>query len=198
MTTTTNRSKGIDYHLRALGFKDRANLRIVASDNRVFDNGAIRSKPDWVIENLVSRVVTVIEYKSRNLTSSGPTPYETYEAIINANVVEYVLSEEREYTVKVNCVLLYGNDQIIHVAKDDLDRYSLNEMALEAPTELMFIGVTPMIRDRVASTHLARLLVDPYFDDPHFDNVCAAQLGRQAHQQIKRLGLTVSSAPSEI
>jgi len=185
--------KGLDYHFRALGFKNRRDLRLIAADDQCFDNGIIVSKPDWVIEDTRRRMTMVIEYKSRVLGSGSPKAYEAYETLIHADVVEDVLSKERDYPVKVSCAILYGDGEIVALDRTSERKVELYERAVEAPTELFFLGVYDKVRSRVRATDMARLLSDPDFTDSNFNDLAAANVGALAHKQVRNIGPKIST-----
>ena len=186
---TCNPDTGTDYHLRALGFRDRKDLRVLAADNKVFSDGLIVCKPDWLIQNLRTGEILDISYKSRLLGESrSETAYEFWQLAAEYTCLLDALKPFAGVNPKIRTAIVYGDGRIlkVEVKPDDVDE--IMRAAMDCPTHLYFIGQEPRPRDTVSASKLARYMVDPYYTDPKFDQWNRAQAGIRAHNLVKSFG----------
>jgi hypothetical protein len=169
-----NQNKGIDYHLRALGMENRAGWTILARDDRIYSNGIISCKPDFVLSNPQEGKMMVIEWKSRDLGEGEPTEYEMWQAVINTitvkdcierdrgqpnNYVEVLLDDRYEITgmklvkpeqdepLEIAAVLIYGDGQ-----KRQVDFSDNDEITVRFDAQEFFVPGKPVAASNLALT----------------------------------------------
>lgn len=119
-----------DYHLRKImGILHRDDLIVLCRDSQEFSNGLIVVRPDAVIWERGTHNFTVVEFKSRFLQGDHYTLYEYFQCIIEAYVIECVLSVKHE--IKVQPLLLYGNGRRVNLGVGDENIITMHEAIAE-------------------------------------------------------------------
>lgn len=172
---TSHTNRGMDYHLNLLGFRDRASWNILASDNRTFNNGLIKCRPDWVLRHRLTHGVVVLEYKNRLLGKGKPTDYERAEVIANAITVGDVLEKEHKRKQNIRAYLFYGD----RISVEEVLTPEIDERVRDTALEASAPGLP------VTSTYLAEIISGKY----DVSSVLMARLaGRAAHNALKTMG----------
>ena len=184
MIITTHQDRGIDFHLKAVGFSDRENLKIVSHDDRTYHFGRIFAKPDWAVFDSAIDTLYVLDYKTRQ---PNPKQISLYEATQIA-IFGYVAANEfcRVLDRSFNYIMgaLYANDERIQVSIDqgDIDRFTAAVgPAIEAYRSR---GVDMPRGGSLGASRLARYIADPSLSKPVHKE--AARRGDEAHRSLRR------------
>lgn len=170
-------NKGIDYHLKALGFHNRKDWEVLASDDKKYATEYMICQPDWLLHNRRESYYLNIEYKNRDLGKRGATLYEMYQSTINQIIIWDHLYRENGRMPRVKGVLLYGNSRKMEVSYTAKDYDRIFESMLE---------LVPNPSDfPIAATELAKLLSGADFTGVPVEKI---KQGRAAHQAMVGLG----------
>jgi hypothetical protein len=172
---TSHPNRGVDYGLNMLGIRDRAACEMLARDDVTYDSGLIVCRPDWVIRNSITSIVTVYEYKNRLLATTIPTDYEIAEVIANAITVSDVLRKQRACETTVRAILFYSDRLQREIHIDRHMELSLRYTALEASAP----------GKPIASTSLAEIVAGMH-DVPR--NERARLAGIAGHKALRDFG----------
>jgi hypothetical protein len=189
--TTMNPDRAMDYHLRALGIKDRRYWKIVSADDKNYSDGTLVARPDWLLENTETRKLVNLEYKNRIPGQSGPTQYERYQAILTQYAIEGEYMFNRNEDREVESWVLFGNSEKFLIEHGDHDFDFICEAIQNVGIHLHRLGVMRHPNDLYPASQVARYLVDPHFNDPAFGHVDAMRAGEKAHRDMKEKGLTL-------
>lgn len=174
---TVHRDRAVDFHLRSLGFLDRANLRIVSHDDKVYTHAGIVAKPDWVIFDRARMHLFIIDYKNRLAGSGGASLYESWQVSIFGYVTASDLARRANRPLTYAAGLLYANDVRLEVTADEADVETIVRSVPRAKRELARRGAS---EDKpIAASKLAKLICGEPMDDTH--DKAAASEGTRAH-----------------
>jgi len=186
-----NPDRAVDYHLRALGFKDRRNWGIVSADDKNYSDGTLIARPDWLLDNSDTGRLLNLEYKNRIPDKSGPTQYERFQAILTSYAVEGEYFFNRNEDRECDSYVLYGDGQKFKIEHGEADFEFLFQAIQNVGVHLFRLGVMRHPNDLYPVSQVARYLVDPHFQDPAFGNFDAQKMGAKAHRDMKEKGLTL-------
>lgn len=173
-------NKGIDYHLRALGMKDRKGWTIVSKDERLYQAPVTTARPDFVLFNKSESKLLVVEYKSREVGDGKPTEYEEIQAITNAFTVQYEFETKHGVHFSTRAAIVYGDGQIFDVDFDDDDVDQFDDSAFE-------LAGAPGIQ--ITATELAEFMcTTDYTGLPKSVRESARRSGSEAHRMVFELG----------
>lgn len=183
---TFNHERGIDYHLRALGFNNRESLKVLSMDSKRFVNDRIIVKPDWVIRCNDKKLLHIVDYKNRS-SKEGPTKREMWQLLIYSWVVPEFLSwvDETNEIVPTVTGLLYGDNRRFNITYTDNDLLELQNSVVPAIKAFRKKG---LLREnqRISATYLANYMVDPALSKLHTSSEGARKAGTKAHNTIVR------------
>lgn len=183
MIITTHQDRGIDFHLKAMGFADREHLQIISHDDRTYFHAGIYAKPDWTVLDTSCATLYVLDYKTRIAHPNQITEYEAYQIGIFGYVTASELARTWNKPLSYIMGVMYANDQRIQVS---IDKHDIREFRDGVPAAIAAYrarGVS-MQDHRIGASQLARYLADPTLSRPVHKQ--AANAGTQAHASIKR------------
>lgn len=179
-----NPNRGIDYHLRSLGFNNRAYLEVISMDNMRFANDRVVTKPDWVVRCKRSNILYVLDYKNRN-AGSGPTKREMWQLLCYYWIVPLYLSwiEETDDIMTTRAGILFGDGKRYILEFSDNDLLQLQESVIPAIKAYRKLG---LLREnqRISATFLADYMVDPTLKSRYVSSQQARIAGTAAHKAI--------------
>lgn len=187
ITETVNEVPYVEYHLRSLGITDRANCRLIASDNRVFSDGVIKAKPDYVIAHR-SRNIMVISFKTRKY-KGRVTEYEKYQLHAEYLAVKAELGLELvESDLQVGLGIFFADTRLMGVPLDTDTTEIIHDNTFDAISQLHRLGIYDNTQTFIESSKLARYFVDPWFENPAFDRQEATEFGTEQHRKLFTTG----------
>lgn len=180
--------RGMDFHLRLLGIEDRADWHIHAKDNRVYFGDLVYGRPDWVLRHRVREQARVYDYKNRILGDGDATDYEKLQVAIYSLLLKEAFARDGQAVTEVTPFLLYADNHCLQVDYGHEEIALIAQAAIEAPSALYFLGITPEPKDRVSVTDLARFIVDPNFSNEAFGRTAAQRAGTRGHEIVLHNG----------
>ena len=186
MKESINPIADMEYHLRAMGIADRANYRIIATDNRIFTDGVIVAKPDYVLLHR-SGAGVIVSYKSRQFNGKV-SEYERVQLHAEMMAVRRELSIDlvtHPEEPSMQLAIFYADTTLMGVDLDEGLEDSLYSTTFDAISQLHRLGIYSNDRETIEGSKLARYCVDPWFEDEAFNKPAEAKAGTYIHRAIQ-------------
>jgi len=152
-----------------------SNTRIVACHNRTFTDGTLVSRPALLIVDQDSDELLLMEPARIPITSQRAEQLARFQCLFTKWTIEGHIYRDHQKEPPIRAFYLGANDRVLELEEAEHELDDLAEDILNAGLLLTRYGYMTSQNELVPAPQMARLLVDPKFEDERLGPVSVKQ-----------------------
>lgn len=157
--------------LAAAGIPDLRAFRALSAAPQGYVSNLITATPEWVVQNTRTLEVIHIGFTQRDMRRVGLSAYDYCRMTAEQICLREALEIQFGTIPKLRSVLVGPDHDTVSVSPTLTFEDHLFRAAMNCVTHVYFRGLIPAPIDTVTAEHVARFMVDPDFEDPHYQSV---------------------------